>query len=104
MRQSVNFYTKNCERFIEDMGHSLGDDAINDYLEDYLNELKAEFEENHKPIPEQWVSKLNEKANIFNKDRLVKRNAELHNDMQNIEARLFYVHTNIFKNTISQKS
>lgn len=35
-RQRVEFYAKNCNRFIEETGRAMGDDDIADYLDDKL--------------------------------------------------------------------
>ena len=38
-KQRVEFYAKNCNRFIEETGRAMGDDDIADFLDDKLDEL-----------------------------------------------------------------
>lgn len=103
-RQRVEFYAKNCNRFIEETGRAMGDDDIADYLDDMLDQLQDEFQKNGKPIPEQWMARLNECSNTFNRERLNRRIVELQKDMLKIESRLHFIRNQVQRDAMLQRS
>ena len=103
-KQRVAFYLKNCNRFIEETGRAMGDDDIADYLEGILEQLQDDFEKNGKPIPEQWIARLNDYSNEFNRERLGRRIVELQKDMLKIEARLHFVRNEIQREAMLKRS
>ena len=82
----------------------MGDDDIADYLDDKLDELQDEFQEHGKPIPEQWLARLNEWSNTFNRERLNRRIVELQKDMLKIESRLHFVRNQVQRDAMLKRS